>query len=85
MSNSVRIPVSVRLSSFIISLTAHHHHHLSRETSTARHRPPPKFSMTIGHVLPSSSDFPRSSPDRRSTLYAVAIRLFVFAICLTAY
>jgi hypothetical protein len=62
----------------------HHHHHLSRDTSTAGHRPPPKFSTTIGPVLPSSSDFPRPSPDRRSTLwgayqrcvsrYAVAIR-----------
>jgi hypothetical protein len=59
-------------------------HHLNRETSTAGHRPPPKFSTTIGPELPSSSDFPRPSLDRRSTLwgayqrcvsrYAVAIR-----------
>jgi hypothetical protein len=48
-------------------------HHLSRE-----------FSTTIAPVLPSSSYFPRPSPDRRSTLrwaykrcvsrYAIAIR-----------
>jgi hypothetical protein len=45
------------------------HHHLSRETSTAGLRPPPKFSTTIGPLLPSSSDYPRPSPDRRSTLW----------------
>jgi hypothetical protein len=62
----------------------HHHHHLSGDMSTAGHRPPPKFSTTIGPAPPSSSSFPRPSPDRRSTLwgasqrcvsrYAVAIR-----------
>jgi hypothetical protein len=51
------------------SVLNYHHHHLSRETSTAGHRPPPKFSTTIGPVLPSSSVFPRPSPDRRSTLW----------------
>jgi hypothetical protein len=45
--------------------------HLSRETSTAGHRLPPKFSTTIGLVLPSSSDFPRPSPDRRSSILSM--------------
>jgi hypothetical protein len=42
-----------------IEIIHHHHHHLSRETSTAGHRPPPKFSTTIGPALPSSSSFLR--------------------------
>jgi hypothetical protein len=46
----------------------YNHHHLSRGTSTAGHRPPPKFSTTIGPAL-RSSGFPRPSPDRRSTLW----------------
>jgi hypothetical protein len=45
-----------------------HFHHLSRETSTAGHKRSLKFSTTIGPSLPSSSGFPRPSPDRRSIL-----------------
>jgi hypothetical protein len=52
----------------VVKKIHHHHHNLSRETSTAGHRPPPKFSKTICPVLPSSSDFSRPSPDRWSTL-----------------
>jgi hypothetical protein len=46
----------------------HHHHHLSQETSTAGHRPPPKFSddRSCAALI---RDFPRPSPDRRSTLW----------------
>lgn len=45
----------------------HHHHHFSRKTSTARYRPLPWLSITIGSVLPAFSGFLRPSPGRQTT------------------
>jgi hypothetical protein len=49
-------------------------HHISRETFTARHRPPPKFSTMIGPALPSYIGSPRPSLDCRSTLRHLLVR-----------
>lgn len=46
----------------------HHHQHVSRKTSGAGHRPPPRFPITTGPVLPASNGFLRPSPGRQTIL-----------------
>jgi hypothetical protein len=73
---------------------SHYHYHLSRETSTARHRPHPKFSTTIGladsrdiHQIvdppcggPTNAEYPGTRSPIED-LSAPAAALLLFAMC----
>lgn len=49
-------------------IIAHHYHHLSRKTSTARLRAPPRSPKITAPGLPASSGFLQPSLGRRFTL-----------------